>query len=92
MKQIKICGHRGFFEKYPQNTLPSFEAAIEPGCYPIEYDRHLTAEVVAGFHSVDTLVDAWPVDTAEEFRRQAAFGVDSVTSNNPESVLAERNR
>lgn len=240
MKKIKICGHRGFFEKYPQNTLPSFEAAIKLGCDRIEYDLHLTAdgrlavchnptvdstsngtgeiakmtfaelrkldfgswkserfagiripefcevldlanrlnpqlfhlvelkvdsldyaeqvlgelferkmtgrftlvsfhldllrelkkrhreimvhgnpstrlkefnyedyrifdsvgihrdnvtaEVVAGFHSVDTQVDAWPVDTAEEFRRQAAFGVDSVTSNNPELVLAERDR
>ncbi len=39
MKKIKICGHRGFFEKYPQNTLPSFGAALEPGCGRIGYDR-----------------------------------------------------
>lgn len=57
----------------------------------IRYDN-LTAEIVAGFHSVDTQVDAWPVDTAEEFRIQCANGVDSVTSNDPETVIAERDK
>lgn len=238
MKRVLICGHRGFPEKYPQNTLPGFRRAIEIGCDRIEYDLHLTAdghlvvchnptvdntsnghgkisemtfaelrkldfgswkgsqfagtmipefqevlelantlnphlfhlvelkvdspdfaelvlrelakwdmagrftlvsfhldllremkrrhpdvlihgnpnptngqfnyedfrmfdsaglhrsnitaEVIKGFHSVGTMVDAWPVDTAEEFRRQMDFGADSVTSNNPEALLAER--
>ena len=52
----------------------------------IRYDN-LTAEVVAGFHGVDTQVDAWPVDTVEEFRNQIANGVDSVTSNDPETLI-----
>ena len=42
--RIQICGHRGFFEKYPQNTLPSFEAAIRLGCDRIEYDLHYSAD------------------------------------------------
>lgn len=239
MKKILICGHRGFPAKYPQNTLPSFAAAIDAGCDRIEYDLHwsadkrlvvchnatidetsngsgrieemcfaelrkldfgswkdekfagtqipefcellelttsrnpelfhlvelkvnsvdyaeavlqelarfnmagkftlvsfhldmlremkkrhpevfihgnprtsikefnyeeyrifdsvgvrydnLTAEIVAGFHSVNTAVDAWPVDTAEEFNRQFSNGVDSVTSNDPETVIAAQN-
>ena len=44
MNKIQICGHRGFPEKYPQNTLPSFEAAIRIGCHRIEYDLHWTAD------------------------------------------------
>ena len=54
--------------------------------------NNVTAAAVAGFHSVGTLVDAWTVDTAEEFRKQAANGVDSVTSNDPATILAERDR
>lgn len=240
MKKIQICGHRGFPLRYPQNTLPSFRAAIECGCDRIEYDLHqtrdgrlavchndtvdatsdgsgriadmtfaelrkldfgrykgeefagtkipefaevlelagrlnpalfhlvelkvnspdyaetvlaelkkhdmagrftlvsfhldllralkqrhpeimihgnppmsekqfvfedyrgfdsvglfrdnVTPETVAGFHAVGTAVDAWTVDTAEEFRRQCANGVDSVTSNDPATVLAARGR
>ncbi len=44
MKKVQICGHRGFPEKYPQNTLPSFEGAIAVGCDRIEYDLHWTAD------------------------------------------------
>lgn len=44
MKKIQVCGHRGFPEKYPQNTLPSFEAAVQLGCDRIEYDLHWTAD------------------------------------------------
>ena len=56
----------------------------------VRYDN-LNAEIVAGFHSVNTAVDAWPVDTAEEFNRQFSNGVDSVTSNDPETVIAAQN-
>lgn len=44
MKRIQICGHRGYPEKYPQNTLVSFEAAIRAGCDRIEYDVHWTRD------------------------------------------------
>ncbi len=54
------------------------------------YIPNVTKEVVQGFHSVGTLVDAWVVDTPEEFRRQAANDVDSVTSNKPKVVLEAR--
>ena len=239
MKKIIICGHRGFPAKYPQNTLPSFAAAIAVGCERIEYDLHWTAdrrlvvchnptvdatsdgtgniadmtfdeirkldfgswkdekfantripefcellelanqldpelfhlvelkvdsleyaeavlkelkkynmdgrftlvsfhldmlreikkrhpevlihgnpstklkefnyedyrifdsvgirqdnvtpEIVAGFHSVDTKVDVWPADTAEDLQTQIANGTDSVTSNDPETVIAAQN-
>lgn len=54
--------------------------------------NNVTASVVAGFHSVGTAVDAWTVDTPEEFRKQAANNVDSVTSNDPGTLLAERDK
>lgn len=49
-----------------------------------------TAEVIAGFHSVNASVDVWPVDTAEEFFVHAANGADSFTSNDPETLIAAR--
>ena len=30
--------HRGFSEKYPENTLLAFEKALEAGCEGIELD------------------------------------------------------
>lgn len=47
----------------------------------------VTPEIVRGFHSVGTEVDAWTVDNEEEFLRQLKNGVDSVTSNNPELII-----
>ena len=54
--------------------------------------ERVTPEIVRGFHSVGTQVDAWTVDHEEEFLKQLENGVDSVTSNNPECILncAER--
>lgn len=56
------------------------------------YHENITAEVVRNFHAAGVLVDAWTVDSAGEFRKQAANGVDSVTSNDPETILTERGR
>ncbi len=37
-------GHRGFSGKYPENTMLSFEKALEAGCEGIELDVHLTKD------------------------------------------------
>jgi spermidine/putrescine transport system permease protein len=34
MKNIIVEGHRGYCAKYPENTLISFEAALDLGCTP----------------------------------------------------------
>lgn len=47
----------------------------------------VTPEIVQGFHSVGTEVDAWTIDSEEEFLKQLKNGVDSVTSNNPELIV-----
>ena len=46
MKQIIVEGHRGYCARYPENTMPSFEAAIELGVDAIEFDVWLTSDKV----------------------------------------------
>ena len=40
----KIYAHRGFSEKYPENTMLAFEKAVEIGVDGIELDVHLTKD------------------------------------------------
>lgn len=42
--KIEVVGHRGAAKLVPENTLPSFEKAIELGCDATECDVRLTAD------------------------------------------------
>jgi glycerophosphoryl diester phosphodiesterase len=49
MDQIKftrplLIGHRGYPAKFPENTLASFEGAMQAGCHMIELDVTLTRD------------------------------------------------
>ena len=46
MKNVLVEGHRGYCAKYPENTMISYEAAIELGVDAIEFDVWLTADKV----------------------------------------------
>ena len=46
MKNIIVEGHRGYCAKYPENTLISFEAALDLGVDAIEFDVWLTSDKV----------------------------------------------
>ena len=46
MKQIVVEGHRGYCARYPENTMPSFEAAIDLGVDAIEFDVWLTSDKI----------------------------------------------
>ena len=46
MDRIFVEGHRGYCAKYPENTLISFEAALDLGVDGIEFDVWLTADKV----------------------------------------------
>lgn len=46
MKKIIAEGHRGYCACYPENTLPSFEAALELGVDAVEFDVWLTADKI----------------------------------------------
>ena len=37
-------GHRGFSGNYPENTMLSFEKALEAGCEGMEFDVHFSAD------------------------------------------------
>ncbi|HEY7235500.1 MAG TPA: glycerophosphodiester phosphodiesterase [Gemmatimonadaceae bacterium] len=43
-------GHRGAPREFPENTLPSFQRAIELGADAVELDVHVTADGVAVVH------------------------------------------
>lgn len=46
MKKIVVEGHRGYCAKYPENTMISYEAAMDLGVDAIEFDVWLTADKV----------------------------------------------
>ena len=46
MKKIFVEGHRGYCAKYPENTLISFEAALDLGVDAVEFDIWLTKDKV----------------------------------------------
>lgn len=50
---IKILGHRGYKAKYPENTILSFEKALENGADGIEFDARLTKDGVVIIHHDD---------------------------------------
>lgn len=45
-KRILVEGHRGYAAKYPENTLPSYTAALDAGVDAIEFDVWLSRDGV----------------------------------------------
>lgn len=41
---IPVLGHRGVCARYPENTLVSFQAALDLGCDLIEFDINITSD------------------------------------------------
>lgn len=57
-----IIAHRGASAYYPENTIPSFEAAISMGADMIELDVQLTSDkevVVYHYKKISTRTDGW---------------------------------
>ena len=57
---IPVLGHRGIAAKFPENTLPSFEAAIDLGVDLIEFDINVTKDnelVVIHDNTIDRTSD-----------------------------------
>ena len=46
MKKIFVEGHRGYCAKYPENTLVSYEAAIDLGVDAFEFDVRLSKDKI----------------------------------------------
>ncbi len=49
-----VVGHRGIAAEFPENTAPSFRAAVERGVERVEFDVRLTADARAVVHHDDT--------------------------------------
>jgi len=55
-KNFQVIGHRGIAASYPENTLISFEKAVEAGVDAIEFDVHTTRDgqlVITHDHTVE---------------------------------------
>ena len=60
VNHIYVAGHRGLSARYPENTMPSFRAALEAGLDMIEMDVHRTKDgqlIVMHDHTVDRTTD-----------------------------------
>ncbi|HOO73543.1 MAG TPA: glycerophosphodiester phosphodiesterase family protein [Spirochaetota bacterium] len=44
MSDVLKIAHRGYSEKYPENTMPAFKAALDAGADMIELDVHLSRD------------------------------------------------
>lgn len=51
----EIIGHRGYAERYPENTLPSLEGALDAGCRSVEWDVRVSADGVPVLFHDETL-------------------------------------
>lgn len=78
---LRVIGHRGAAAFAPENTLPSFEHAVEVGADAVEFDLHCSSDghlVVIHDPTLERTTDAsGPVEdrTLEELRRvDAGFG------------------
>ena len=59
-RQTMVVGHRGWLERFPENTLVGLEAAVGLGCDALEFDLHLTRDarvVVMHDPTVDRTTD-----------------------------------
>lgn len=55
MSSLVLAGHRGFKTAYPENTILSYDAAIDNGCLVVETDLHISADdEIAIAHDIDT--------------------------------------
>ena len=82
MKKIIVEGHRGYCARYPENTMVSFEAAMDLGVDAVEFDVWLTADKIPVLlHDGNCLrtcgVDAHVRDLTLEEVKQLCAGYES---------------
>lgn len=78
-----LVGHRGYSDKYPENTLISLEAALDSGARYIEFDLQMTDDEVFVLLHDDNLKRVCGVD-------RSVFNLTSRTIRNFEANEYER--
>ena len=81
---VHVCGHRGYSLRYPENTLPAFEAAKAAGATTVEIDLVLTADdepVILHDLSVDRTTDGHGF--AADLTLEQVRGLDAGSSFHP---------
>lgn len=80
---VHVCGHRGYSLRYPENTIPAFQAAKDWGASTVEIDVVLTKDgepIVLHDHRVDRTTDGYGFAadlTLEQVRKlDAGVGFD----------------
>ena len=79
-KQQKFIAHRGLSSKYPENTLPAINAAIENGFYGCEFDIHTTKDGVWVLNhdtSIDKMTDGTGEISDYTYEELLKFNVDN---------------
>lgn len=54
-RRPEIIGHRGYAARFPENTLPGLEGALDAGCRSLEWDLHVSSDGVPVLFHDDTL-------------------------------------
>ncbi len=76
----KLIAHRGYSGKYPQNTIPAFEAAVEAGFWGVECDIHTTKDgkwVVIHDDEISNLTDGTGYVSDKTFAEIQEIRMDS---------------
>ncbi len=93
-----LVGHRGYPQRYPENTLTGIEAAIKAGAKAIEFDIQLSADAVPVLFHDETLervtghsgrIMDQPFSALRELRAAETERFQSRFENVPISSLAE---
>jgi glycerophosphoryl diester phosphodiesterase len=56
MKRVKLAAHRGYMEKYPENTITGYKAALRYDIDQVEIDLHMTSDgeiIMMHDHTID---------------------------------------
>ena len=81
---LDFVGHRGASFDAPENTLASFKLGYEQNADADELDIYLTQDgKIVVSHDAGLKLYTWTVDDPAVARKQAAAGVDGLTTNRP---------
>src|SRR3954470_22797234 len=88
-----LQGHRGARGLRPENTLPSFEAALDAGVTTVETDLHLTRDGVAVLCHDARLGEWWatPLGSAPVLGPAHRPAISSLTVEELRGYRADRN-